>query len=704
MTRQAPSRPSVESLTDLEASIELKELAREIARHDKAYHQNDAPEIDDAAYDALKARNAAIEARFPHLVRADSPGKRVGAAPAQGFGKIAHRVPMLSLDNAFSEDDVAAFFASVRRFLIEFKDDPNLPIAAVAEPKIDGLSASLLYEKGRFVQGATRGDGETGEDVTANLRTLADIPKTLEGDAPGLIEVRGEVYMSRADFLALNEAQEKAGEKRFANPRNAAAGSLRQLDPSITARRPLSFFAYAQGEVSEAVATTQWGFLERLQSWGFKVNPLARLCQGEAELIDYWRALSGKRAELPYDIDGVVYKLDRIDWQQRLGMAARAPRWAIAHKFPAEQAETRIVKIDIQVGRTGVLTPVAHLEPVTVGGVVVSRATLHNEDEIARKDVREGDWVVVQRAGDVIPQVVRVVFEKRPPGTEPQPFVFPDLCPVCQSRVSREEGQAAKRCTGGLGCAAQAAERLKHFVSRDAFDIEGLGEKHIETFLAEGLIATPADLFRLEKKDRASLTPLRNREGWGELSARKLFAAIQSRRVIALDRFLFALGIPQIGQATARLLATHYGSFKAFESAMLSAQDRGSEAWSALVAINGIGEKMAADLTAFFAEKHNYDVVRKLLDFVTIPPYEAPLAADSPVAGKTVVFTGALTAMSRDEAKARALAAGAKVAGSVSKKTDYVVAGADAGSKAAKARELGVTVLSEEEWLALCRA
>jgi DNA ligase (NAD+) len=699
MTAKKGVKAAVESLTDLEASIELNILAEEIARHDKAYHQNDAPEIDDAAYDALKARNAAIEARFPHLVRHNSPSQRVGAAPAQGFGKVAHRTPMLSLDNAFTQTDVERFFAAVRRFLIEFKDDPSLPIAVVAEPKIDGLSASLRYEKGHFVQGATRGDGETGEDITANLLTLADIPKRLHGEAPDLIEVRGEVYMSRADFLSLNRAQEEAGEKRFANPRNAAAGSLRQLDPAITAQRPLSFFAYAHGEVSQPPALTQWGFMERLKEWGFKVNPLARLCLGEGELAGYWQDLNARRADLPYDIDGVVYKLDRVDWQQRLGMAARAPRWAIAHKFPAEQAETRILKIDIQVGRTGVLTPVAHLQPVTVGGVVVARATLHNEDEIEKKDIREGDWVLVQRAGDVIPQVVRVLEERRP--HDSQRFVFPDICPVCSSHAVREEGQAARRCTGGLGCEAQALERLRHFVSRDAFDIEGLGEKHIESFLAEGLIASPADLFSLEEKDRGSLTPLRKREGWGETSARKLFAAIQSRRTISLDRFLFALGIPQTGQATARLLAMHYGDFAALKSALLAAQDRGSEAWHTLVAINGIGEKMAADLTAFFAEPHNLNIINRLTDVLWIEPLAEPAAADSAVAGKTVVFTGTLARMTRGEAKARALAAGAKVAGSVSKKTDYVVAGADAGSKATQARELGVTLLSEEEWLGL---
>lgn len=691
--------PAVERLTPIEAKAEIERLTEDIARHDGAYYQNDAPLIADADYDALRQRLAALEAHFPHLVKADSPAKRVGAKPAQGFAKRAHRQPMLSLDNAFAESDIDEFFASVRRFLKELRDDPAIPIAVLAEPKIDGLSANLTYEQGVFVAGATRGDGETGEDVTANLRTLADIPARLHGAVPERIEIRGEVYMARSDFLTLNRAQEQAGEKIFANPRNAAAGSLRQLDPAITASRPLRFFAYAWGDCSEEPAATQWEFLERLKGWGLPVNPLAKRCADREAALDYWRALAAERADLPYDIDGVVYKIDRVDWQQRLGVAARAPRWAIAHKFPAEKAQTRIEAIDIQVGRTGVLTPVAILNPVTVGGVVVARATLHNEDVIAEKDIRVGDWVIVQRAGDVIPQVVGVVAEKRPPGSHP--FPFPAHCPVCGSRALRDEGMAARRCTGGLICPAQAAERIKHFVSRDAFDIEGLGDKHVDSFLEWGLIKGPADLFALEARDRQSLTPLRAREGWGELSARKLFAAIAAKRKIALDRFIYALGIPQVGQATARLLATHYGGFVQLREAAEKAADRESEAWKALVGIHGLGEKMAGDIVAFFAEPHNRQVLDALLDALTIEPFAPPASVSSPVAGKTVVFTGTLATLTRDEAKARAQALGAKVTDSVSRKTDYLVAGADAGSKAAKARELGVAILSETDWLAL---
>jgi DNA ligase (NAD+) len=691
--------PAVESLTPIEAAAEIDRLSKAIAGHDRAYHQADAPTISDAEYDALRRRLTALERHFPHLAKADSPARKVGAKPAQGFAKLAHRLPMLSLDNAFDEADIDEFFASVRRFLKELRDDPLIPIAVLAEPKIDGLSANLTYEHGLLVSGATRGDGEIGEDVTANLRTLGDIPARLHGKAPERIEIRGEVYMARADFLALNQAQERAGEKIFANPRNAAAGSLRQLDPAITASRPLRFFAYAWGDCSERPAPTQSEFLERLKGWGLPVNPLARRCADRDQALDCWRELAVERADLPYDIDGVVYKIDRVDWQQRLGVAARAPRWAIAHKFPAEQAQTRLESIDIQVGRTGVLTPVAILNPVTVGGVVVARATLHNEDVIAEKDIREGDWVIVQRAGDVIPQLVGVVLEKRPPGT--RPFDFPKACPVCGSRAERDEGMAARRCTGGLVCPAQAAERIKHFVARDAFDIEGLGDKHVESFLEWGLIKGPADLFTLEVRDRGTLTPLRAREGWGELSARKLFAAINGRRRIALDRFIYALGIPQIGQATARLLATHYGGFAALREAAEKAQDRDGEAWRTLVGIHGLGEKMAADITAFFAEPLNRAVLDALLGEIAVEPFLPPAAVESAVAGKTVVFTGTLATLTRDEAKARAQALGAKVTDSVSRKTDYLVAGADAGSKAAKARELGVAILTEAEWLAL---
>lgn len=690
----------VECLTDLEASGELAHLAREIARLDKAYYQDDAPLVTDAEYDALMKRLEAIETKFPHLKRADSPKRKVGAAPAQGFAKVRHAAPMLSLDNAFDEKDVEDFIASVRRYLKELRDDPDHRLDFVAEPKIDGLSASLTYEQGKLVRGATRGDGEEGEDVTANLRTIADIPQQLKVPYPERIEIRGEAYMSRADFLKLNAAQESAGDKVFANPRNAAAGSLRQLDAGITAKRPLSFFAYAWGACSDKhPAASQWEFRHRLEGWGFKVNPLARLCGSARELIGVWEEIAGQRAELPFDIDGVVYKVDRVDWQERLGASDRAPRWAIAHKFPAEQAETILEKIDIQVGRTGVLTPVAHLAPINVGGVLVSRATLHNEDYIAEKDIREGDRVIVQRAGDVIPQVVRVVLEKRPPNTVA--YAFPESCPVCGSIALREEGQAARRCTGGLICPAQVVERVRHFVSRGAFDIEGLGDKHVEAFMAEGLITHPADIFRLEERDRQSLTPLRNRPGWGAKSAENLFAAIKARRDISLERFIYALGIPQIGEATARLLAQHYENFPNLRANCLAAQDVDSEARKDLVAINGIGPKMADDLIGFFSEPHNLAGIDELASLLSIQPAEPLAAVDSPVAGKTVVFTGALSRFTRDEAKVKAMALGAKVTDSVSKKTDYVVAGADAGSKAAKAAQLGVRILSEEEWISL---
>ncbi|MBB4286661.1 NAD-dependent DNA ligase LigA [Roseospira goensis] len=690
---------AVEALSRDQATAELARLAAEIARHDALYHQQDAPEISDAAYDALRARNDAIEARFPELIRADSPSQRVGAAPASGFGKVVHRVPMLSLGNVFDRADVAEFTAGIRRFLRLSEDEP---LALVAEPKIDGLSVSLRYEDGRLVQAATRGDGTEGEDVTANVRTLDDVPERLTGaDVPPVLEVRGEIYMTRDAFLALNERQVEAGAKPFANPRNAAAGSLRQLDPAVTARRPLRLFAYSWGEVRGAAFDSHHGFLERLRDWGLPVNPETRLCQDLDAVLAVYEALEERRASLPYDIDGVVYKVDRVDWQKRLGFVSRAPRWATAHKFPAEQARTVLTAIRIQVGRTGALTPVADLEPVTVGGVVVARATLHNEDEIRRKDIREGDTVVIQRAGDVIPQVVSVVTEARPDGTEP--FAFPDHCPVCGSEAPRPEGEAIRRCTGGLICPAQAIERLKHFVSRDAFDIEGLGAKAVESFYTDGLIRGPADIFRLEEKDRQGLTRLKNREGWGEKSAENLFRAIRERRTIPLERFIYALGIRQVGQATARLLAAHYGTLDALRDAMAAAQDPESEAYRTLVNINDVGTSVARDLLAFFHEEHNQTVLDDLAALLDVQPFERPDtgAAESPLAGKTVVFTGSLETLSRAEAKARAQAMGAKVTGSVSAKTDYVVVGADAGSKAAKARDLGVTTLTEDEFLAL---
>jgi DNA ligase (NAD+) len=689
----------VDDLTLEQATAELKRLAAEIAHHDRLYHQQDAPEISDADYDALRIRNKAIEARFPELALTDSPSAKVGAAPAAGFAKITHSRPMLSLDNAFSDDDVREFFRSVRNYLKrDFDADPALKLEIVAEPKIDGLSCALRYENGALAQGATRGDGAVGEDVTENVKTVSGIPHKLEGHGwPALLEVRGEIYMARSAFLELNRAREAAGEPLFANPRNSAAGSLRQLDPSITAKRPLAFFAYALGETDGPVGETHMEMLHNFRRWGFQVNPLDKLVDSEDAVLEFYAQVGKERPFLPYDIDGVVYKVNRFDWQRRLGMVARAPRWATAHKFPAEQARTRLNAITIQVGRTGALTPVAELEPITVGGVVVSRATLHNEDEIARKDVRVGDMVIVQRAGDVIPQVVGPVLEARPADAEP--YAFPDHCPVCGSLAIREADEVVRRCTGGLICAAQAVERLRHFVSRDAFDIEGLGAKHIAGFFADGLIKSPADIFRLKDHHET----IRMREGWGTLSLRNLYEAIEQRRQMPLDRFIYALGIRQVGQATSKLLARHYGTLDSFEAAMIEANDRDSEAWAALDNISQIGESVATDLVGFFAEPHNRQIVAELAAQIAVPPYEAPRSANanSAIAGKIMVFTGELDRMTRREAKARAEALGAKVAESVSRKTDYVVVGRDAGSKEAKARELGLQVLSEADWLAL---
>ena len=686
----------VAKLTEKQAAAELAHLATEIGRHDRLYHQDDAPEVSDAEYDALRRRNEAIEARFSALVRPDSPSARVGAAPAGGFAKVRHKVPMLSLGNAFDGDEVAEFLARIRRFL---GLGAEAEVAILAEPKIDGVSASLRYEVGRFVQGATRGDGTTGEDITVNLRTIADLPPGLAGAAPEAIELRGEVYMRRAEFQALNARQAAAGEKVFANPRNAAAGSLRQLDPEITAARPLHFFAYTWGEIvappgAKPLGDTMEAARACLAAWGFQLNEPARLCRSLEQVLAYHEEIMAARPDLPYDIDGVVYKVDRLDWQERLGFVSRAPRWAIAHKFPAEQARTRLIDIDIQVGRTGALTPVARLEPITVGGVVVSNATLHNEDEIARKDVRIGDTVVVQRAGDVIPQVVEVVLDKRP--ADAVPYQMPAHCPKCQSHAVREEGEVVRRCTGGLICPAQAVGRLKHFVSRDAFDIEGLGAKQIEAFWQDKLISRPGDIFRL----KARAEEIAAREGWGAQSVANLVAAVEARRRIGLDRFIYALGIRQVGQTTAQLLAKTYVSFRDFTRDMQRAEDVDSEARQALENIDGIGPKVAATIVDFFAEPHNTDVVTDLANEVQPQDFEAP-AGESPISGKTVVFTGTLATVTRGEAKARAEALGAKVAGSVSKKTDYVVIGADAGSKARKAAELGVTALSEQDWLEL---
>lgn len=691
------SAVAVEHLTETQAAEELARLAATLAALDLAYYSDDAPLLDDAAYDELRRRNTAIEERFPHLVRPDSPSHKLGAAPASDFAKVTHSVPMLSLDNAFDDQDVYDFMQKVRRFL---GLEATYPLEVTAEPKIDGLSASLRYEQGRLMVGATRGDGSVGEDITANLKTIRTIPKTLPADAPAVVEIRGEVYMAKDDFIALNEQRRAADDKLFANPRNAAAGSLRQLDSRITASRPLHFFAYAWGEVSGEIAQTQEGFLNRLKEWGFSVNPLSRLCVNEEDMLSFYREISAQRASLPYDIDGVVYKINRLDLQRRLGMASRSPRWATAHKFPAEQAQTRLNDIQIQVGRTGALTPVAILEPVNVGGVLVARATLHNEDELNRKDVRIGDTVTIQRAGDVIPQVVSVIMEKRP--ADSQPFVFPDRCPVCGSEAHRPDGEVVRRCTGGLICAAQAVERLRHFVSRDAFDIEGLGEKNIEFLWEKGWVRTPADLFTLEEAEAADpLRSLANCPGWGERSVQKLFESIRNRRQITLDRFIYALGIRQIGQSTAKLLARHYGTLEAWRTAIDMAQDQTSDAYATLTSIDQIGPSVAAELLEFFHEPRNDAAFKALLSQLTVAPFVAPKSIDSPVTGKTVVFTGTLTTITRAEAKARAETLGAKVAGSVSKRTDYVIVGEDAGSKAAKAAELGVTVLTEKEWLEL---
>ena len=693
----------VGALDDAEAAAELARLAAEIAHHDELYYRKDQPEISDAAYDALRARNEEIEARFPHLIRDDSPSLRVGAAPVGAFGKVAHRVPMLSIDNAFTEEKVEAFLASARAFL---GLSPDESIDVTAEPKIDGLSITLRYERGKLVQGATRGDGYEGEDVTANVRTIGDIPKVISArDFPAAFEARGEIYMRHADFERLNAAQAEQGLKVFANPRNAAAGFVRQLDPSVTAKRPLRFFAYGWGEVDSLPADTQWGFYQALSSWGFPVNPLMRLTSSVAEMLTTYRQIEERRAGLGYDIDGVVYKINRFDLQQRLGFRTRTPRWALAHKFPAEKATTVLRDIDIQVGRTGALTPVAKLDPVTVGGVVVQNATLHNEDEIARKDIRIGDTVLVQRAGDVIPQILGVVQEKRSKGT--RRFIFPEVCPACGSHATREinpntgKEDVVRRCTGGLICPAQRVERLKHFVSRNAFDIEGLGEKHIKAFYEDGLIQSPPDIFTLQARDKRASSKLSEREGWGETSAAKLFGAIEARRNIRLDRFIYSLGIRHVGETTAKLLARNYGRAEAFLAAMKdAAANRAGEAFAELDNIEQIGPAVALAIADFFAEPHNVAVVEELLKEVRPEPLEA-IDHASPISGKTVVFTGTLERMTRSEAKAKAERLGAKVAGSVSKNTDYVVAGPGAGSKLKNAEALGVQVLTEDEWLKL---
>jgi DNA ligase (NAD+) len=692
----------LDAMSALDARRAHEALGAEIAEHDRRYYQDDAPTVSDAEYDALRRRYEALEARFPELRSAESASEKVGAKPAEKFAKVRHRVPMLSLGNAFSAEEVGEFVERVRRFL---NIPAELPLVFTAEPKIDGLSLSLRYEGGRLVTAATRGDGFEGEDVTANARTVAEIPKRLKGkDVPEVCEVRGEVYLTHADFAGINARQEAAGKPTFANPRNSAAGSLRQLDVSITAARPLRFFAYTWGEMSALPADTQFGMLEAFAAFGFKVNPLIRRCAGVEELLAYHRDIEGQRAELGYDIDGVVYKVDDLKLQERLGFVSRSPRWALAHKFPAEKATTVLEAIEIYVGRTGALTPVARLKPVTVAGVVVTSATLHNEDEIARKDVRAGDTVTIQRAGDVIPQVLGVVLDKRPP--ESKPYDFPKVCPACGSHAVREvnprsgKEDVVRRCTGGLICPAQRVERLKHFVSRNAFDIEGLGAQRIEEFYRDGLIAGPQNIFTLEARDRRSLTKLAKREGWGETSAKNLFAAIEARRRIALNRFIFALGIVHVGETNAKLLARHFGSIEALRDTAVAAADRESEAYAELTSLGGVGEVVADALVEFFKEPHNRDMLDALLAEVTPEPLEQT-RSDSPVAGKTVVFTGSLEKMTRDEAKAMAERLGAKVAGTVSKRTDIVVAGPGAGSKLAKAKEFGVEVMDEDAWLTL---
>jgi DNA ligase (NAD+) len=689
----------VADLTAKQAKAEHAWLEAEISAHDRRYYQEDAPTVTDAEYDAMRRRYLAIEEKFPDLKTLQSLSLKVGAKPARGFAKVRHAVPMLSLDNAFSDEDVTDFAGRIRRFLGLATEEP---LVFTAEPKIDGLSLSLRYEGGELVNGATRGDGAEGEDVTANVRTIGDIPQKLKGrKVPDVCEVRGEVYLRKEDFLELNKQQAAAGKQLYVNPRNTAAGSLRQLDPAITASRPLKFFAYAWGELSDLPEDTQHGMVKWLGQIGFVTNPLMKLCRSLEAMLEVYREIERQRAKLDYDIDGVVYKLDRLDWQERLGFVSRTPRWATAHKFAAEKATTVIKDIDIQVGRTGALTPVAKLEPVTVGGVVVRNATLHNADEIARLDVRIGDTVTIQRAGDVIPQVLGVIEEKRPKSAKP--YVFPKKCPcplktdvVRETNASGEESVVA-RCTGEFACPYQRKEHLRHFVSRRAFDIEGLGEKQIELFYESSWVREPAEIFTLEKRNKD--IKLEEVEGYGETSVRNLFSAIDARREIALDRFIYALGIRHVGDTTALALARGYGSWKAFHDACLQLASGDAETREEMDALDQIGETVIDSLTEYFSEKHNVGVVERLTKQVEIKDAEKP--KDSPVAGKTVVFTGSLEKMTRDEAKAMAERLGAKVAGSVSKKTDYVVAGPGAGSKLDKAREAGVAVITEDDWFKL---
>ena len=697
----------VYQLTEQQAASELKELSQLISYHDIAYYEKDESEISDASYDVLRKRNDAIEAKFPHLILPETPSRKVGSAPASGFAKVHHTVPMLSIDNAFTEDDIVSWLDGIRNFLLDLRGSDE-EIEIDCEPKIDGLSCALHYQNGKLMRAATRGNGVEGEDVTSNVMTIANLPHMLKGDAwPDYLEVRGEVFITHDDFNRLNDQQEAEGHKVFANPRNAAAGSLRQLDAKISAKRPLRFFAYSWGEISESFAETQWQAREKFKAWGFQTNEPSRLVAVRGNklsaLMDYYADLDQQRANLGFSIDGAVLKINRLDLQQRLGSGARSPRWAIAWKFPPERALTEVLDIVCQVGRTGKITPVAHLMPIGVGGALIQRATLHNADELERKDVRIGDTVIIQRAGDVIPQILEVVIAKRPPTSKP--FRFPERCPACNSSLVKAEGVADTYCSGGLICEAQVIERLKHFVSRDAFDIEGLGEKNIEMFFTKGVIKNPADIFTLASRDGLRLPPLKEWEGWGETSARNLFDAIERSRVIPLDRFIYALGIRQIGQATARLLARHYLNLEKWKHSITAAQNRQSDEHLELLSINGIGQSMVEDLLSFMAEPHNIEVLDALTmaeggeaPLVNVTAYAVPVSR-SPISGKTIVFTGKLESMSRSEAKARAEALGANIVGTVSKKTDLVVLGADAGSKEKKARELGLRILTEPQWI-----
>ena len=682
----------IRNITEDEAKKQLEYLAKEIEKADNAYYHNDGPYLDDAAYDKLRRLNNALEAKFPALIRNDSPSKRVGAMVKSEFKKVELSVPMLSLADIFSEEELKDFIMSIKRFLNSSDD-----ITFTSEPKMDGLSFSALYVSGIFTRGSTRGDGKIGEDITENLKAIRGFPLFLNKEAPEVFEVRGEVFMSKEDFLALNKKNEEDHKKTFANPRNAAAGSLRLMDTRITKERRLSFLVYTWGEVSEIRWKSQVEFLEYVKELGFPVNPYNKVCRNEQELLDSFEMLMENRADLPYDIDGIVYKVNDLELQKRLGFLTRTPRWAIAHKFPAEQAITRLNNIRVQVGRTGALTPVADLEPVNVGGVLVSHATQHNEDEIKRKDIRIGDMVVIQRAGDVIPQVVAVLTEKR--STELPEFQFPTICPECGAHAIRDEDEADRRSTGGLSCPAQAVERLKHFVSREAFNIEGLGDKVIDEFYKEGIIKTPYDIFTLEERNKpadlfsaSQSINLENSEGWGKKSLSNLFDAINKSKNISLQKFIYALGIRQVGTATAYLIAKHYHNFRTFMEAMIQ-QDL-----QLLVSIDGIGPAMAKDIVEFFKEEHNIAVINDLLSVVSIEEFEGIANTTSEIFGKTIVFTGTLTTLTRSEAKSKALAFGAKVAGSVSANTDYVIAGENAGSKLKKAQELGVKVISEEDF------